>query len=124
MLAKDTRSLAHLVKNLTLAPADRGELTAIVDEHGAPIRWGIISRLYANLAKSYDPRRLDCQGILFRPDLEYQKSARGWEDLFSRGFEIIPVTGDHLTMIRKEPHILKLAHEMKEVVNRFSNKPT
>ena len=104
---------------------DAGGISMKVDEMGTPFDLASIDRIYANALKSYRLRRLDCRGILFRADpMEDERPARtldgslGWDDLFTDGFEIIQVTGDHLTMLRQEQHILKLAREMGNVLNQ------
>jgi pimeloyl-ACP methyl ester carboxylesterase len=96
-------------------PTDRGELTVFIDEEGMPLRSSLVNRLYESAVKSYRFRSLDSRGIVFQTD--YRSS--GWGDLFAKGLEVIPVTGNHLTMVRDEQHCLLLARKMDEVLKRY-----
>jgi len=102
---------------------DLDELIHMLDEQGMPLPGGLLDRLYRNLEKSYRPRPLDSRGILFTTDSsDAEKAVRafdgslGWKNLFTRGLEIIPMIGDHLSMIRE--HNSTLAREMDEVLKR------
>jgi hypothetical protein len=62
--------------------------------------------------------------VLFRTDaingysvLRGYDDSQGWQNLFSRGLESIPIIADHLSMIRE--HHPKLALEMDEVLKRY-----
>ena len=96
------------------------DFTTLLDEQGVPIPWEYLERLYAKLAESYEPRPLDSRGVLFRSVSKdglfrgYNDSL-GWKGLFGGGLEIIPVLGDHLSMIRQ--HHQALAKKMTEVLN-------
>ena len=102
---------------------DPNALTTILDEEGMPLPAGILDRVYARILGSYCPRRLDSRGVLFRTDPTGADSAlrgfddsQGWNNLYSRGLEIVPVSGDHLSMVRE--HYPKLAREMSEALRR------
>jgi thioesterase domain-containing protein len=101
-----------------------GELSASFDEEGIPMQWALIERLYRKASKNYRPRRLDCRGILFRatPKDEGKAAALdgtlGWKNLFTAGLEIVPVAGDHHSMIQP-PNNLTLAREVNAALNRF-----
>ena len=103
---------------LEIGCSDRetGELTGFLDEEGIPVPWELVERLYRKAMRNYRPHPLDCRGILFRTvpgDASAVKSSLGWENLFTRGLEIIPVTAaDHLAMIRETPNVSNLAREM------------
>jgi len=98
-------------------------LTTLCDEEGNPLPGEIVRRLYLGIRDSYRLCPLDAPGTLFRaksadgrregcaPD-----DSLGWRDLFTRGFETIPITGDHLSMIRE--HNLALARELDQVLMR------
>jgi len=105
------------------ATQDHGDVTMKFDDKGVPIRWGLIERLYSKAEKSYQLRRLDSRGVLFRIDPSEGTLERtlddtlGWNGLFSNGLNIIPVPGTHLTMMQ-QPHVLTLANELSNVMNR------
>ena len=77
----------------------------LLDEQGVPLRWSLINRLYDKPKNSYELRLLNCHGILFRASPESKEYFRapddsfGWKGLFTKGLEIIPVTGDHQSLI-------------------------
>ena len=68
---------------------------------------------------------LDCHAVLFCADPKDERPARvlerslGWNNLFSRGLEIVQVSGGHFTMTRQKPHDQVLAREMSEVLSRL-----
>jgi thioesterase domain-containing protein len=100
-------------------------ITPFVDEQGKPLPLQLVERLYAKAKKYYNFRLLDSYGVLFRvdPDEEYlgaYDESFGWVGLFTKGLEIISVTGDHHTMLWGESHRLTLAREMNEVLSRYS----
>jgi thioesterase domain-containing protein len=101
---------------------DPDELTAVLDEEGVPLPGGMLGRVYRRIGDSYRPRRLDSRGVLFRTDqingdaVLRDDDSQGWQNLFSRGLEIIPMVGDHLSMIRE--HHPTLAREITEVLTR------
>jgi len=105
---------------------DPQELTAVLDEEGVPLPGGMLGRVYKRIGDSYRPRRLDSRGVLFRTDqikgdaVLRDDDSQGWNSLFTRGLEIIPMVGDHLSMIRE--HHPKLALEMDEVLKRHRSK--
>ena len=105
---------------------DPQDLTAVLDEEGVPLPGGMLGRVYKRIGDSYRPRRLDSRGVLFRTDqikgdaVLRDDDSQGWNSLFTRGLEIIPMVGDHLSMIRE--HHPKLALEMDEVLKRHWSK--
>jgi thioesterase domain-containing protein len=102
---------------------DPQELIAVLDEEGVPLPGGMLGRVYRRIGDSYRPRRLDGRGVLFRTDQINGKAvlrdddSQGWNKLFTRGLEIIPMIGDHLSMVRS--HHSTLAREMNEVLKRY-----
>ena len=73
------------------------------------------------LSESYEPRQLDSRGVLFRSVSKDElfrgyDDSLGWKGLFAGGLEIIPVLGDHLSMIRE--HHQALARKMTETLKR------
>jgi len=103
-------------------PQNRGLPSTVLDEEGMPVPEAIVRRAYIEIARAYDPRPLDCRGVLFRTDADTHQMMRGFDDsngwsrLFERGLEIVPIVGDHLSMIRQ--HHPKLAREMDQVLQR------
>jgi thioesterase domain-containing protein len=45
--------------------------------------------------------------------------SQGWGNLFSGGLDIVPVSGDHISMIRYQPHNELLARKINEMLNRI-----
>jgi thioesterase domain-containing protein len=100
------------------------KLTTKLDDMGRPLPWPLIQLLYDNAFESYRPRHLDGRGILFRAEVRDQCPSRslenglGWDGLFDKGLQVVEVTGDHLTMMREQRHVLKLAQEMTKTLHR------
>jgi thioesterase domain-containing protein len=121
MLVRELKLLWHRFKQAVLG--DLGSLTAKWDDLGMPLHWAWVERIYSYVVKDYRLQCLDCRGVLFRADSKEDKPARdldgslGWENLFSKGLEIIQMTGDHVTMMQK-PHSIALAREMSKVLSR------
>jgi thioesterase domain-containing protein len=44
--------------------------------------------------------------------------AMGWTRLFTKGLDVIKVTGDHISMMREYPHDLNLAQGISTLLNR------
>jgi len=120
LLGQEKYRVWSFFSRLRLKP---NELVHILDEEGMPLPGGILDRLYARIRASYRPRRLDSRGVLFRTDqingnaVLRDDDSQGWDSLFARGLEIIPMIGDHLSMIRS--HHPTLAREMNEVLKRY-----
>ena len=84
---------------------DLETLSGVLDEQGMPVPWAILDRLYGEMDKTYRFRRLDSRAVLFRTgefegkQIGYDPGdALGWESLFSRGVEVIPVAGHHFSI--------------------------
>ncbi|TMB72804.1 MAG: hypothetical protein E6J46_15790 [Chloroflexi bacterium] len=105
------------LKRFRMNPDD---LTAVLDEEGMPLSWGILDRAYTKILESYRPRLLESRGVLFRTDgntvLRGFDDSQGWNNLFTRGLEIVPVIGDHVSMVRQ--HHPMLARQISEVLQR------
>jgi thioesterase domain-containing protein len=116
MLVREMRGLGSRLLR------DQGELTTRLDDLGIPWHWGLMMRVYSNALRSYRLRCIDCRGVLFRADEESPArtldGSMGWGNLFRKGLEIIQVTGNHLTMMRQEPHDLTLARAMSKLLDR------
>ena len=118
ILEKGTKRIIRFFRrpSSTLSP-----ITSFADEQHDPVTWELIARLYEKPLNTYDFRRLDSNGFLFRSQGHpgaYDDSL-GWKDLFAKGLEIISVTGDHHTMM-SESDRLTLARKMTEVLSRYS----
>jgi thioesterase domain-containing protein len=122
MFVSELKLLWRRFKHAALG--DLGVPTMRCDDLGKPLYWASVERIYSNAAKNYRLHCLDSRGVLFRADPKEERPAPaldgslGWDNLFRDGLEIIPVTGDHLTMMQK-PHNLALAREMSKVLDRF-----
>jgi len=96
------------------------DLTAVLDEEGMPLPWGILDRAYTRILGSYRPRLLESRGVLFQTEpnavLRGFDDSQGWNNLFSRGLEIVPVIGDHISMVHQ--HGQMLARQINEVLQR------
>jgi amino acid adenylation domain-containing protein len=96
---------------------NRNGFTYVLDEQGVPVSWEYLERVYSKVAESYEPSQLNSRGVLFRTSSKdglfggYDDSL-GWQGLFTEGLEIVPVLGDHHSMIRE--HHEALAKEMTE----------
>lgn len=99
-----------------------GRLTTLPDEMGRPIEMELFERLNENARKSHHPRCLDSRGVLFRASDPYSEfyhavdGSKGWMGLFRHGLEIIPVNGDHLSMVRDERHHPTLAKAIERAL--------
>jgi amino acid adenylation domain-containing protein len=120
LLGQEKLRVGSSLNRLRLNP---NELVHILDEEGMPLAGGMLDRVYTRIGESYRPRRLDSWGVLFRTDQINGKAvlrdddSQGWDTLFTRGLEIIPMIGDHLSMIRS--HHPTLAREMNKVLTRY-----
>jgi thioesterase domain-containing protein len=109
---------------LQMAMGVPGKLTTKLDTLGRPMQWQMIERLYANSLRSYRLRRVDSRGVVFRADRADDcpsptvDHSLGWSELFSEGLEVVPVTGDHETMMRQRPHDVRLASTISRILNR------
>ena len=94
----------------------QGQLTTTFDEEGVPLPWGLLVRLYSEIERKYcPPSALDCRGIVFRTDfMDLNQSVRvldeslGWQKLFTRGLTCILLSGDHISIFRKQSQSLAL----------------
>lgn len=73
--------------------------------------------MFKTLARSYDPKPIPAQVILFRVDQrdpEYSHNKfLGWELIASKGVAVHYVPGDHLSFMR-QPHVREVAEQLKE----------
>jgi thioesterase domain-containing protein len=112
----------QLLRDRLKQSQDLGALTAKSDEMGMPLHWALVERIYSNAVKNYHLHCLDSRGVLFRAEQEEEPTRTldgtlGWKDLFGKGLEIVPASGNHHTMM-EPPHIRTLAHKMSTVLNR------
>ena len=105
---------------------DLSLLSGVLDEHGMPVPWAILDRLYVEMAKTYRLHRLDSRGVLFRTgeldgkQLAYAPDdALGWENLFTKGVEIIPIAGHHFSIWGKQiPEIARQINRLLGLIER------
>jgi thioesterase domain-containing protein len=80
--------------------------------HSRNFPFPLIFRLYDRALQTSNLRCLDLRGVLFRASsadekiLHLMDASLGWENHFARGLEIVPVPGDHLSMIRGDTSTL------------------
>jgi nonribosomal peptide synthetase DhbF len=104
------------------------DLTTILDQDGMPVHGYAVGRLNNRIRDVYRPQRLEGRGVLFRANAnaldESRKAIReidgslGWNDLFGEGLEIVPTTGDHLSIVRDVAHVAVLARQINEALDR------
>jgi thioesterase domain-containing protein len=104
---------------------DLNTLSGVLDEQGMPVPWGLLARLYEEMAKTYYLRSLDSRAVLFRTgELDGKQiayapdDALGWENLFTQGLEIIPVAGHHFSIWGKQ--IPAIAREINRALGQRS----
>ncbi len=106
------------------AMGDPGLLTTKLDTLGRPLHWRLIERLYDHSLRNYRIRRLDSHGVLFRADRAEDcpspaaDESLGWSQLFAGGFDVVPTTGDHKSMVEQSPHDLNLARDMSHALDQ------
>ena len=119
-----TRSAGWFLKRATnriwlfFNPPEPSEFTAVVDEQSLFVEWELLARLYAKLVRSYRPRRIVGRGILVRADpiddnavVRAFDNSLGWRNMFTGGLEIIPVIGDHHSIVREHnPTLARKLH--------------
>ena len=108
-----TKRVVRLLKRPSSEP---DFLTSLVDEQGVSLPWSLVDRLYRNARELYDVHPLNCRGILFRSNVERIDGSLGWKGLFTRGLEIIPLTGDHHAILQDKQHRATLARKMSEIL--------
>ena len=118
------RKFRNLVKAFNARKAALDRLTEFRDEEGMPLHWLQIHRFYMNAMKHYHLRCLDCRGILFRRQSQDEEPFRvndclGWDDLFTRGLEIIPIKAGHVAMIREASNVQMLARDINRVLHQI-----
>jgi thioesterase domain-containing protein len=108
---------------LTRTEPNLTQPTGLFDEHGVPIPWGLAERLYREIDRSYQLRRLSSRGVLLRTDeIEGRRldrnheDALGWEGLFTQGLEVVPIPGDHSSIFLGQASIV--AKEVNRALSR------
>jgi hypothetical protein len=105
------RILAKLLgSSLWLKP---NQLTSFVDQNGIPLHWHLVERLYKEIERTYQPKPLDCRGIIISPEFFDRHGAvkapdefLGWKMRFKRGVRAFRASGDHFTMVREHSFAL------------------
>jgi thioesterase domain-containing protein len=112
------------------AMGDPGLLTTKLDTLGRPLHWRLIERLYDHSLRNYRLRALDSHGMLFRADRAEDcpspavDESLGWSELFADGFDIVPTTGDHKSMVEQSPHDQNLARDISNALDQSYAKLT
>jgi len=89
------------------------------------VPFNVLSEVYENAWRNYRFHQLDSRAVLFRArdnalyHLYEIDSSLGWNNLFTRGLEIVEVPGDHLSLL-KVPHVLTLAQHFQEYLESGS----
>jgi thioesterase domain-containing protein len=116
------RGLANLIiSKLTRRPE---RLTTRLDDTGRPLAWPRIQYVYDTAMSSYLMSQRDCRGVLFRAESKQDDDTGsrsleihlGWDGLFRKGLEIVPVPGGHVSMLR-QPHADVLAREISVILS-------
>ena len=100
-----------------------------IDEEGAQVTLDEMAQLFLRPGSSFDPSPLDAAAVLFRTRQPGDKLLpgggldSGWEGRFTRGLEIIEVSGDHLSLIREERNVAALARKINGVLGRVAVAP-
>lgn len=103
---------------------DPDMLTGVLDEHGMPLPWGLMDRLYSEIDKTYRPCSLDSRGVLLRTaEIEGRQivaadDTLGWGSLFTQGVEIVPIAGNHYSIFGEQ--IPTIAREMDRILKQHS----
>jgi thioesterase domain-containing protein len=119
------RSLAVLIPG----EDELQETPGWVDEQGAQVTLDDMAQLFLGPGSSFDPSPLDAAAVLFRTRQPGDKFLpggdldSGWEGRFTRGLEIIEVSGDHLSLIREERNVAALAQKINGVLGRVAVAP-
>jgi nonribosomal peptide synthetase DhbF len=105
--------------------ASAPQLSGIVDTKGIPVEWTVVEQLSGFVGKSFHPRRLDASGVLFRTSLPGEDAlpghdcTNGWRDLFARSFEVIPLIGDHVSIVANVADVTALGRRINEALDRY-----
>jgi thioesterase domain-containing protein len=111
----------HLAR---LQTADDENFSGTIDTNGNPVEWRFVEKFYRLVAKSFDPRPLDAAAVLLRARVEGKEQipgydfTNGWGGLFTGGIEILQATGDHLTMVHDERHLVPLAAQIDDLLGK------
>jgi amino acid adenylation domain-containing protein len=104
--------------------------TSMVDSEGMPIDQSVINRLSRVIGRYYNPQPLDASGVLIRAKLPHEEIlpqvdlTNGWRGLFTRGLEVVQLTGNHWSIVSNEQSAIELGKQINAVLDRFdlSNK--
>jgi hypothetical protein len=77
--------------------------------------WPLLKKVVIRLQQSYRPQRLETRGVMFTAETD-SLAALGWGQLFAQGLKIVPVPGDHVSMVRAEQNLHRLAREMRKIL--------
>ncbi|MBM4297805.1 MAG: alpha/beta fold hydrolase [Deltaproteobacteria bacterium] len=72
----------------------------------------VYGKIYPDAHRRYAPRTYSGRAVYFKSE-DARERVAGWQKLMTRGLEVRPVTGSHLTML-VEPHVKGLAEALRE----------
>jgi thioesterase domain-containing protein len=97
-------------------------LSSRLDERGVSIPGDDMMWLYDLMRRRYAPAPLDSRGVLFKARQSHRVNPfavdprAGWKGLFTAGFKVVVVPGDHISMIRNEHHRAALGRHMQQML--------
>jgi len=90
----------------------------VLSQANGELPWRITEKVLMRLQHSYRLEPIDTRGVFFQAQDADSLASLGWRELFGRGLKIIPIPGNHFSMLQVEGHIRKLASEMRNVLQR------
>jgi amino acid adenylation domain-containing protein len=72
----------------------------------------VYGQIYPDAHRRYEPRTYSGRAVYFKSE-DARERVAGWQKLMTRGLEVRPVTGNHLTML-VEPHVKGLAEALRQ----------
>jgi amino acid adenylation domain-containing protein len=104
-LQKDTKTVVCDVYHRLGIPLSPRLQTFYVDQV-------VYGRIYPKAQSSYVPQAYSGRAVYLK-SAETQGRVAGWKELMTEGLEILPVPGDHLSML-VEPNVRRVAETLKE----------
>jgi thioesterase domain-containing protein len=122
------RRVRFRLRSFSNQPVVSSDPTTILYQDGVPVDGYAMDRFYNRIQVAYRLCRLESKGVLFLADTDDESrkamrevdTSQGWNGLFGKGLEIVPVTGDHLSIVRDAAHVTALARQVNAVLDRYS----
>jgi thioesterase domain-containing protein len=115
---KRRASTSQFARDFMGAAARKIGVEAHCRDGGGERPWYLEEKLLTQLQRSYRLECIESRGVFFEAQESDVVAARYWGKLFGRGLDVLPVPGDHYSMLLAEQHIRKLAGEMRNVFLR------